>query len=155
VEIRPGAPDPDEPLDPAEAAPAPPLASATWRIDRIMIALKIIGIVAFAAIPQVFETNAVSRWFGIVIAAALAIYLARELMAPVRLAADAEGVTVIQGFAGHRQIAWSDVDRIRVDNRRRSGFLEIETAESLHLFSRYDLGMQPSDAEEMLTRIRP
>jgi hypothetical protein len=156
VQIRPGSPDPDEPEDDGdEAIVRPPLAAHTWRIDRVMIALKIIGIVAFAAIPQVFETNTASRWFGIVIAVALAIYLARDLIAPVRLAADADGVTVIQGFAGHRQIPWGAIDGIRVDKRRRAGFLEIETPESLHLFSRYDLGMAPDEAEEMLVRIRP
>jgi hypothetical protein len=156
VQIRPGAPEPDEPDDSFDAtAQAAPLTSATWRIDRVMIAVKMIGIIAFAALPQVFETNTVSRWFGIAIAVALAVYLARDLLASVRLAADPDGVTVIHGFAGHRRIAWSDVDRIRVDQRRRSGFLEIETEHTLHLFSRYDLGMTPDQALEMLTQIRP
>jgi hypothetical protein len=160
VQIRPGAPEGDEPSDEEPddqdgTSAKPPLSAATWHVDRTMIVAKIIGIVAFAAIPQVFDTNTASRWFGIVVAVALAGYLVRDLVAPVRLAADADGVTVIRGFASHRTIAWPDVDRVRVDRRRRSGFLEVETAESLHLFSRYDLGMPPDQAAEMLERIRP
>ncbi len=162
VQIRPGAPEGEEPSEndpfedePDEAAEAPPLVAARWRVDRTMMVAKGIGIIAFAAIPQVFETNTASRWFGIVVAAALAGYLVRDLVAPVRLEADADGVTVIQGFASHRRIPWADVDRVRVDKRRRSGFLEIETEASLHLFSRYDLSMPPDQAAEMLERIRP
>jgi hypothetical protein len=159
VQIRPGAPEGDEPFeeepDESDGTSEPPPSSATWRVDRTMIVAKIVGIVAFAALPQVFETNTASRWFGIVIAAALAVYLIRDLVAPVRLSADADGVTVIRGFASHRTYAWADVDRVRVDTRRRSGFLEVETPESLHLFSRYDLSMAPGQAAEVLEQIRP
>jgi Bacterial PH domain len=161
VPIRPGAPGgdepsgPEDPLEHDESVPAPPLTSVTWRVDRSMMAAKVVGIVAFAAIPQVFQTNNVSRWFGIIVAVALAIYLLRDLLAPVRLAADQDGVTVIAGFAGHRTLPWADVDRVRVDKRRRSGFLEVETTDTLHLFSRYDLSMTPVEAAEMLERVRP
>ncbi len=120
-----------------------------------MIAAKIVGIVVFAVVPQVFQTNLASRWFGIAVAAALAVYLVRDLVAPVRLSADADGLTVIRGFASHRTISWNDVDRVRVDRRRRSGFLEIETPDTLNLFSRYDLSMPPDEAANMLEQIRP
>ena len=85
----------------------------------------------------------------------LAIYAFRDVAAPVRLAADAEGVTVINGYAGHRRLAWSQIERIRVDSRRRAEFLEVDAGESLHLFSRYDLSMPPTEALATLEKIRP
>jgi hypothetical protein len=137
--------------EPAET----PLTSATWRVDRVMLVAKTIGVIAFAVVPQVFQFNLAARWFGAVVAVALVVYALRDVFAPVRLSADQEGVRVISGFAGHRDIPWSRVERLRLDPRRRSGFLEIETEESLHLLSRYDLSMTPAAALDMLERIRP
>jgi hypothetical protein len=162
VQIRPGSPD-DEfssdefvDFDPAApVVPTAPLDSAQWRVDRTMLVLKIIGLVAFAVIPQAFQLNLASRWFGGVVAVALALYAIRDVVAPVRLAADHDGVRLVVGFAGHRDIPWSEIIGLKLDPRRRSGFLEIETAATLHLFSRYDLSMAPADALDMLTRIRP
>jgi hypothetical protein len=145
----------DDEFNDSGYTPTGPLTSAQWRVDRTMLVAKILGIVAFAAIPQVFEFNLTSRWFGGVVAVALALYAIRDLVVPVRLAADQEGVRVVVGFAGHRDIPWADVDGLRLDPRRRAGFLEIETATSLHLLSRYDLSMLPADALAMLERIRP
>jgi PH (Pleckstrin Homology) domain-containing protein len=159
VQIRPGTPDhdpnDDEFSDDGEATHIEPATSAQWRVDRTMLAAKVIGIVAFAAIPQAFQFNLVSRWFGALVAVALALYAIRDLVAPVRLSADQDGVRVVVGFAGHRDIPWSEVDGLRIDPRRRSGFLEVETSDTLHLFSRYDLSMLPADALEMLEQIRP
>ncbi|HEY1488019.1 MAG TPA: PH domain-containing protein [Micromonosporaceae bacterium] len=140
--------------EPEPLPPAAPLTSASWRVDRVMLAAKVVGIVAFAAVPQVFQLNLTARYFGAIVAVALVIYAIRDLAAPVRLSADQDGVRVIAGFAGHRDIPWSDVEGLRLDPRRRSGFLEIETADTLHLLSRYDLSMAPADALDMLERIR-
>jgi hypothetical protein len=142
--MRPGVPD----------EPDGPHASMRWHVDRTILIAKIIGIVAFAGVPQVFGLNLLSRWFGGVVAVALAGYALRDVIAPVRLAADADGVRVIHGFAGHLDIPWPEVERVGVDARRRSGFLEIETADSLHLFSRYDLSMPPTEAMAELTKLR-
>jgi hypothetical protein len=82
----------------------------------------------------------------------------RDLAAPVRLAADTEAVTVVTGFASKLTIPWPEVERLRVDVRHRLGrrteLLEIDTAEGLHLFSRYDLGVPPEEALEELRLIR-
>ena len=37
---------------------------------------------------------------GLVVAVGLAVYGLRDLLAPVRLAADGDGLTVVTGFAG-------------------------------------------------------
>jgi len=158
--MRPGSPDDEPPddgesVDDVQAVPGAPLTSARWHVDRSLLVAKIIGVVAFALIPQVLGLNLGSRWFGVLVAVVLAVYAARDVVAPVRLSADAEGVTVISGYAGHRRLAWSEIDRIRVDSRRRSEFLEVDVEDALHLFSRYDLGMPPTDALAMLERVRP
>lgn len=83
---------------------------------------------------------------------------ARDMLAPVRLAADAEGVTVVTGFASRHRIPWTGVEGLRVDVRqrfgRRSALLEIETGAGLHQFSRFDLGVPPEDALEELKRLK-
>jgi hypothetical protein len=86
-------------------------------------------------------------------------YALRDLIAPVRLAADREGLTVIYGYAGHRRLEWDVIERIRLDERRRLGTrsaaLEIDTGDHLYLLSPYDLGTDPADAVEALARLTP
>jgi len=149
-----GDPEPSSHDDEPQDAPSVPLTAAKWHVDRTMIVAKVIAVIAFAAIPQVFQLNTASRWFGLIVAAVLAAYAVRDVIAPVRLAADREGLTVISGYAGHRRLAWSEVERLRVD-RKRSSMLEVETTGSLHLFSRYDLSMPPDEALTMLEQLRP
>lgn len=87
-------------------------------------------------------------------AAALAGWAVRDLVAPVRLAVDAEGITVIRGFAGRRRLPWPAVEAIRVERRTRRGLtaetLEVDAGESLHLFGRYDLDAPPEEIAEAL-----
>jgi hypothetical protein len=120
-----------------------------------MLVFKIIGVVAFALVPVILGLNLETRWFGFVVAAVLAGYAVRDVVAPVRLSADSDGVTVVRGYAGHRRLAWSEIKRVRLDTMRRAPFLEIDADESLHLFSRYDLGMPPDQALAMIEQIRP
>lgn len=91
-------------------------------------------------------------------AAALAVWGARDLLAPVRLEADPSGVTVVAGFAGRRHLAWSQIEGVRVDARPRLGIrtetLEIDAGDSLHLFSVYDLGVPPSEVAAVLAESR-
>jgi hypothetical protein len=80
------------------------------------------------------------------------------VLAPVRLSADTEGVTVVRGYAGHRRIPWPEVERVGVGEHRslglRAELLEIDTGESLHLFSRYDLGAPCAEVAEALAGLR-
>ncbi|MGH3682699.1 MAG: PH domain-containing protein, partial [Natronosporangium sp.] len=79
---------------------------------------------------------------------------ARDLAAPVRLLADPAGLTVVTGFARRRRLGWSQVERVRVDVRRRSRLLEVDTGEQLYLFSRYDLDADLAEVAGALERLR-
>jgi len=61
---------------------------------------------------------------------------------------------VIRGFAGRRQIPWAEVEAIRVDQRSRLGLssrlLEVDTGETVHLFSGRELGADPADVAASL-----
>jgi hypothetical protein len=91
-------------------------------------------------------------------ALALAVWGLRDVLAPVRLSADAEGVTVVRGFAGHARIPWHQVERVAVTERRSHGLrtelLEIDTGGALHLFSRHDLGAPCEEVEQVLLALR-
>jgi hypothetical protein len=82
----------------------------------------------------------------------------RDLVVPVRLAADATGVTVVTGFAGHRHLPWTAVERIRLDERRRLGvraqLVEVDVGETLYLFSAYQLSAPCEDVVDELRRLR-
>ncbi|HET8683301.1 MAG TPA: PH domain-containing protein, partial [Micromonosporaceae bacterium] len=95
---------------------------------------------------------------ALVAAAGFAGFALRDLLVPVRLTAGYEGVTVVTGLAHRRRLAWSQIERVRVDVRPRLGtrseLLEIDAGESLHLFSTHELGAPVSEVAETLTRLR-
>jgi hypothetical protein len=139
----------------------PPRAPATevrFRCDQRFMWVKFIGAAIFIATPIVARASATGLIVGAIVGAGLVVYGARDVLAPVRLAADTDGVTVTAGFAGHRRLAWSEIDRVRLDERSRYGgrqaLLEVDAGESLHFFSRYDLGMPPAEALELLREVR-
>ncbi len=130
-----------------------------WRVRPLVPAAKLIGALALASLAWVINPYNPVRWIlaGIV-ALGLLGWALRDLVAPVRLAADPTGVTVISGFARHRHLAWSQIERVRVDRRERRGlrseFLEIDAGDSLHLFSAHDLGVPPEEVADTLTALR-
>lgn len=89
---------------------------------------------------------------------ALAGFALRDILIPVRLAADPTGVTVVRGFAGRRHIPWPEIERIRVYESRRYGLrtrlLEIDTGDSVHLFGAGDLGAEPEEVADRLRAMR-
>jgi hypothetical protein len=136
-----------------------PLTSASWRVSRNLTVLKAVGAVVFLAVAVLFGGGDPTRVVVAVLAAlVLGLYVVRDVMAPVRLAADPTGVTVVSGFAGRRTLPWDAIERIRVDERRRLGtrsqLLEIDAGESLHLFSAYELNAPVQDVAETLESIR-
>ncbi len=120
-------------------------------------AIKTLAAAAFGALALAGDGKQV--FLAGMAALGFAVLVARDLLAPVRLAVDASGVRAISGFAGMERISWNDVDRIRVDARRRYGLntelLEIDTGDQVHLFSRHDLGVSAVEAAETLMRLRP
>ncbi|MEV4197417.1 PH domain-containing protein [Micromonospora globbae] len=126
-----------------------------WRVPANLPAAKIAGAVLLVSLGLLFADGDVVRLaLACVAAAALVVWGARDLLAPVRLAADDAGVTVIQGFAGRRHLPWPAVEAITVDRRSRLGLstetLEIDAGDSLHLFSRHDLGAEPGEVARLL-----
>jgi len=146
---------PSEEAGPAGAA-APDRLS--WRVSRKMTALKAAGVLAFTVMALLSLGEPVRPVVAGLAALILAGYALRDLVAPVRLEADPDGVTVVTGFAGRRRLAWSQIERVRVDERRRLGvrseLLEIDTGESLHLLSQYDLDASVRDVADALLRLR-
>ncbi|MBO0870119.1 MAG: PH domain-containing protein [Micromonosporaceae bacterium] len=155
-----GASEPGGAGEPGEVAEPLPT-SARWRVDGRLVGLKATGLVIFVLAALVLLLASGDRLGGslsVVAAVALAGYLVRDVAAPVRLAADPDGLTVVAGFIGRRRLAWSQVEQMRVERRRHLGlrneFLEIDTSDSLHLFSSYDLGEPPDQALRTLLAIR-
>nr|WTA67665.1 PH domain-containing protein [Micromonospora sp. NBC_00855] len=131
-----------------------------WRVPASLPAAKLAGAVLLIALGLLFaDGDAVRLVLAILAAAVLAGWAVRDLIAPVRLAVDPAGLTVIRGFAGRRLLPWSAIEAITVDRRPRLGLtsevLEIDAGESLHLFSRYDLGTTPEEVAAELRSARP
>ena len=120
---------------------------------------KGLGAVAVPILVFAFGRDDPVQW---VMAAAVAVVLAgwalRDLVAPVRLAADTEGVTVMAGYARRRRVPWSAIERLRLDRRDRLGItselLEIDADDALLLFSMHDLGADPHDVLPVLEELR-
>jgi hypothetical protein len=121
----------------------------------------IVGKFAVAALLVLIAVTAgrgFSFWLGLVAGGLVAGYGLRDLLGRERLRADATGVRIGTGFAGHRELEWSRLERIRIDRRLRLGLrtdmLELDAGEELFLLSRYDLGAEPQDALEALEAVR-
>ena len=120
---------------------------------------KLLGAVALVVLVVAFGRDDPVQWvMTITVGAALAGWAARDLIVPIRLSADTSGVSMVTGFAGHRHVAWPQVERVRVDRRERRGLrnalLEIDTGDTLHLFSSYDLGAEPAEVADALNALR-
>ncbi|MEU5910692.1 PH domain-containing protein [Micromonospora sp. NPDC047527] len=131
-----------------------------WRVPAKLPAAKIAGAVALVVLGLLFaDGDPVRLVLACLAAAGVAGWAARDLIAPVRLAVDPAGLTVIHGFAGRRLLPWSAIEAITVDRRPRLGLtteiLEIDAGSSLHLFGRYDLDTTPEEVADVLRAARP
>jgi hypothetical protein len=129
-----------------------------WRVPTRTTVLKFAAAVAFLVLGVVVARDLVAIVVAGLAALALAVFGMRDLFAPVRLAAHPDGVTVVEGFSSRRHIPWSQIERIRVDSRRRllskSTLLEIDAGESLHFFSAGELGAPPAEVVDALLALR-
>ncbi|MGS2617312.1 PH domain-containing protein [Micromonospora sp. LZ34] len=134
--------------------------SGQWRVPAALPVLKAAGAVVLVALGLLLAGgDPVQLVLAGLAAAALLGWALRDVVAPVRLAVDPEGITVIAGWAGRRRLPWTAVEAITVDRRARLGLtsevLEIDAGESLHLFGRSDLGAEPAEVAEALRSARP
>ena len=129
-----------------------------WRVSRRLLGLKAAGALGFA-LAALFSLGARDRFVVAGIAALLlAALAARDLLVPVRLAADATGITVVTGLAARHRVPWSVVRQLKVDQRQRFGLrsqlLEIDADETLFLLGEGDLGAPVVDVVEELRQLR-
>jgi hypothetical protein len=130
-----------------------------WRIKPVLPVTKLMGTVAVVVLAVAFAGNDPIRWaLATIVAAGLALWALRDVLAPVRLAADAAGVTVITGFARRRHLAWSAIERVRVDKTTRRGLrselLELDAGDAIFLLSAHELGALPEDVATALADLR-
>ncbi|HEV8568944.1 MAG TPA: PH domain-containing protein [Actinoplanes sp.] len=130
-----------------------------WRIKPVLPVTKALGAIAVVVLVLAFGRDDPVQWFlAVAAAAALAGWALRDLIAPVRLAADPDGVTVVVGYAGRRRLAWSQIERVRMDRRERLGLrtrlLELDAGDSLYLFSQHDLGADPEEVLGTMLALR-
>jgi Bacterial PH domain len=92
---------------------------AQWRRSPALPALKFAGAAVFLLLGAVFGDETVRLVLALAAAAGLAAWGVRDLVAPVRVAADADAVTVVVGYAGRRRLPWAQVENVRVDTRAR------------------------------------
>ena len=134
-------------------------AQRRWRVPPGQVAVKCAAAAAVTALVVLYRHDPQFLFLAAAAAIGLNALVLRDLVAPVRLAAGGDGLTVVAGYAGHRHIAWDEVRAIRVDERRRlllhTRMLEIETGDGeLHLLSAFDLGSDVHDVADELYRLR-
>jgi hypothetical protein len=160
VQIRSaGVPDDDgepEPT-PSAAAPPEPTGPLSYRVPGWVLGAKI-GVTVLVALLTLFANDRLQLLVGVVATVLLGLYAVRDLLVRERLRADDEGVTVASGYAGRAHLQWSSVERVQVDGRMRLGarteLLEIDVGERIFQFSRFDLGVDPSEAAEAIAAVR-
>jgi len=141
----------------ADGTPAPGR-TAVWRVPPSLAGLKAAGATLFLFVAVILSGDSAQLLVAAAAALVLGAMALRDLIAPIRLAADPEGITVVTGFATRRRLAWSQVERIRVDVHRRFGLrselVEIDIGETLFLFSSYELGAPCDEVVDTLRAIR-
>jgi hypothetical protein len=133
--------------------------SLSWRVRPGLPAAKLLGAAALAGLGYVFGRHEPLQWLA---PAAVVLWLggwaARDLLFPVRLAADPAGLTLLVGFGGRQRLPWATIEQVRVDRRERRGLrselLEIDAGSSLRLLSRNDLGAEPDEVAAALNALR-
>lgn len=149
---------PDPHSDPAPGMAGPSPGPLRWRVPPTLPALKLVAAAVIVALGLAFGGDPVRVGLALAATLGLAGWALRDLIVPVRVAADAAGVTVISGYAGRRALPWQRIERIQVDTRPRLGLrtetLEIDAGETLYLFGASDLGARPAEVAARLETLR-
>jgi Bacterial PH domain len=156
------APGPDLPAGPGSAAAVPAgavgPAGAAWRVDGRLTGVRIGGTLIFTVAALALRYDPLGLVLSGLAGAVTLVYALRDLLVPVRLTADAEGLTVVAGFLRRERLPWDRIERVRVDSRRRFGaaaeLLEIDAGGQLHLLGPYELGVRPGEAVTVLRAVR-
>ncbi|BBH65333.1 hypothetical protein ACTI_20180 [Actinoplanes sp. OR16] len=130
-----------------------------WRVKPVLPVTKLMGAVAALVLAAAFAQGDPVRWvLAGLITVGLTGWALRDLLVPVRLTADTEGVTVVTGIARRRHLPWSAIECVRVEHSSRRGLkselLEIDAGDALYLYSANDLGALPEDVVTQLADLR-
>ncbi|GAB1688521.1 PH domain-containing protein [Krasilnikovia sp. M28-CT-15] len=130
-----------------------------WHVKPVLPVTKLLGAIAVCVLVLAFGRDDPVQWvLAGVTAAGLCGWALSDLIAPVRLAADPDGITVVTGFARRRRLEWAAIERVRVDRRQRLGLrselLEVDAGEALYLFSEHQLGAPPDEVAQALAAWR-
>jgi hypothetical protein len=130
----------------------------SWRVERRRTAGRLAAAVLAVIGTLIVAQDRTQYAAGLALAAAFAAMAARDLLMPVRLSADPEGLTVLTGIASRRRIPWGDIERIHVDTHNRLGrrqvSLEIDERTGLHVLDGGDLGADPHEVAASLSQLR-
>ena len=131
----------------------------SWRVKPVLPVTKLLGAVAVLVLAVAFSRRDPVQWFlAIVVAIGLTGWALRDVLRPVRLTADQEGLTVVAGLLRRRRLAWTEIERVRVDRRERLGLsselLEVDAGDALYLFSVHQLGAEPEEVAAALAKLR-
>jgi hypothetical protein len=130
----------------------------SWRVERRRTMSRVAAAVLAVIGTLILARDGSQYAAGLALAAAFGALAARDVLVPVRLSADPEGLTVLTGLASQRRIPWRNVERIHVDTRNRLGLrqvaLEIDEGDGLHVLDGGDLGANPHDVAAALTQLR-
>jgi hypothetical protein len=131
----------------------------TWRVKPVLPVTKLLGAVAVLVLVVAFGRRDPVQWFlAVAVATGLTGWALRDVLRPIRLTADENGVTVVAGLLRRRHLSWSEIERVRVDNRNRLGLrnelLEVDAGDAIYLFSTHELGAEPADVAEALAGLR-
>jgi hypothetical protein len=139
--------------------PRQPDGSVRFRVPMVVLIAKFAAAAVIAVIAALLTQGAPQLVLAVLVAVLLAAYGLRDVVARERLRADPTGLVVVNGFARRHRLAWPDVQRLRVETHKRFGarseILEVDTGDDLHLYSRYDLGVEPEHALAALEAVRP
>jgi hypothetical protein len=134
--------------------PAPAVARASFGVPAWVVAAKFgaAALLAVLGLVGLLERDGTQATIAFAAAAGLTVYGARYFVARERLRIEPDGLTVIRGYAGRQQVAWAELERVRVDRLTRFGAryeaLEIDAGDHIAVLSRYDLGVDPEIALE-------
>ncbi|MDT5044046.1 MAG: hypothetical protein QOE51_5031 [Actinoplanes sp.] len=131
----------------------------SWRVKPVLPMIKLLGALALLVLVAAVGRRDPVQWFlALVVAVGLTGWALRDLLRPVRLTADTEGLTVVAGLLSRRQVPWSQVERVRVDRRARLGLsnelLEVDAGDAIYLFSVHELSAEPQEVADALAPLK-
>jgi len=128
-----------------------------WRVPRRATWGRFGGAAAVAAL-SLFAVDLPQVIVALVAAAGLVAYAVRDLVAPVRLRLDPDGVVAVRGYAGRRAFPWSVIESVRLDSRLRLGIraeaIELDAGDDILVFGATDLGVPVREAVRTVERFR-